>query len=621
MKWGNTVRTLTLLALVPLVPCQAQEVIEGLHARGTVGFDFSGNNFSPITSVPGQSTESTPNSFFGGELGLDLSGIVMDPRFLTFSSNFNLQRGATSVNELGYSNSLLSGGADAHFLPASHFPLDVFYQRTGADTTGSIFGSNTSISQFRAQWAIDLPSVPHFVFGYSANSNNVNWADSVSNAGYKQSEWSARANDRNAGWYWNTGFDLGRLDETSLGGISFTGGGVKEDYWTLDGRAYRRFWGDKATWSNDVRDLHYSYDFAGSGTSLSNNLLLSSSLQILHTPKLSSHYSYSLSHLAQSNNFTEQPGGITILIPPTLDTQAVDAGVSYQLTSAIRVFQDGQYDHLSPLLPGQESETSLFQSSSGVSVIKRWRGFDLSTTYTGVLQRLGTNFDNQGNGWSNNVDARVGWGDAKRVRLTGNYRYERLNLVQEIGGFSHFNTFGGQAETSRFWGVRLSGGVDHGRIDLLGISGETRRDYTTYSAQVEHRRFHLSASRGLNDGSGLVFPTNNIGQTDFFVPLPVSQLIATPLLDLTSRSTNLSGLVRVRRNLEIDADFRKENDLLFSSVQQYRLWEIRARYNIGRITIDAGVGDLRSEISQSDNLSGLGVNRYWFRIRRSFKLF
>jgi hypothetical protein len=621
MRWADKIRALTALGLFSILPCTAQEMLEGLHARGTVGFDFSSNSFTPVNNTLGESSLTTPSSFFGGDFGMDISGIVKDPRFITFDSNFNFQRGASSVSELGYSNDLLGGGISAHILPASHCPFDVFYQHTGADTSGSIFGSNTTITQFRAQWTINLPSVPHLVFGYSDNSNAVNWADSLSNAGYKQSDWSAQANDSTLEWHWSAGFNVGKLDETSLGGLDFGSGGAREDYRTLNARAYRRFWADKAVFSTDVRDQHYSYDFPGTGTSTSDNFLLSSSLQVQHTQKLSSHYTYYLSHLNEQNNFAATSEGVTILNPPTLDTQGVDAGVSYQVAQPVRIFQDVQYDHLSPLSPTAESETSLFQSSSGVAVTKRWRGFDLSGTYTGVMQTMATNFSNRGNGWSNNVDSRVGWGNVQKVHLTGDYRYEHLNLVQEIGGFSQFNTYGAQAETTRFWGVRLSGGMDRGKIDLLSISGETKRAYNNYVAQIEHRRFHLSASRGFNDGSGLIFPTALTGQSSFFVPLPIAQLISTPLLNLTSRSTGINLLGRVKRNLELDADYRKESDLLISSTQNYRLWEVRAQYRIGRVSIDGGVGNLRSSINQNDSLSGLGINRYWFRIRRSFNLF
>jgi hypothetical protein len=617
MKWTNQIRILAVLGLLSILPCKAQE-FGGWHARGTIGFDWSGNTFNPISTRTGQS--SSPSSAIGGELGMDLSGMVLDPKFITFDTNFNFQHGANSINQFGYSNGLLGGGADVEILPASHYPLELFYQRNAADTSGDLFGSNTDMSQLRVRWTLDLPHAPHLVLAYNDTSSDVVLATSLSNTGYTQSDWSAQANDRVAGFFWNGGFNIGKFDETALGSLTLVGG-VKEDYRTFDGRAYRPFWNGKALFNTGIHDQHYSFDFPGQGTSLSDDLLYSANLQWQHTQKLSSHYSYAFSHLHENNNFTGTASGVTVLNPPTLDTQSVGAEVDYQLAQPIRIFQGVQYAHLTPLSDGIESETSFLESSSGVSVVKRWHGLDLSGTYTGRLQTLGTNFGHTGRTWSNNGDTRVGWGDARKVRLTGNYRYDRLNLVQEIGGFSQFNVYGGQAETTRFWGVRLSGGVDHGNVEILNLSGDTKRTYNNYMAQLESRRFHLMASRGLNDGSGSIFPNPLTGQFFITVPLPVSQLFATPLLNINSQSTNFSLTARPRNSLEIGAYFRKENDVLVSSTQNYRLWEIRAQYRIGKISMDAGLGNLHSEINQNHSMSGLGINRYWFRIRRSFNLF
>jgi len=617
MKGTTQIRILAVLGLLLVPLCRAQK-LEGWHGRGTIGFDWSGNTFNPISNSASQS--SSPSSTIGGELGMDLSGIVFDPKFITFDANFNFQHGANSINQLGYSNGVLGGGADVEILPTSHYPLELFYQRTAADTSGDLFGSNTDMTQLRARWTLDLPHAPHLVLAYNDTSSDVVLATSLSNTGYKQSDWSVQANDRIAGFFWNGGFNIGKFDETTIGSLALAGG-VKEDYRTFDGRAYRAFWNGKALFNTGIHGQHYSFDFPGQGTSLNDDLQYSADLQWQHTRKLSSRYSYTLSHLNESSNFTGATSGVTVLNPPTLDTQSVGAEVDYQLSKPIRIFQGVQYTHLTPLSYGIESETSFIESSSGVSVMKRWRGFDLSGTYTGRLQTLRTNFGHTGRTWSNNGDAQVGWGNARKVRLTGNYRYDRLNLVQEIGGFSQFNVYGMQAETTRFWNVRLSGGVDHGTIEILNISGDTRRTYNNYMAQLEHRRFHLMASRGLNDGSGSIFP--GVLPNPFYVavPLPVSQLIATPLLNINSQTTNFSLTARPRYSLEIGAYFRKENDVLVSSTQNYRLWEIRAQYRIGRISMDAGLGNLHSEISQNNSLSGLGINRYWFRIRRSFNFF
>jgi hypothetical protein len=619
MKYANKIRILAVLGLLFAIPCLAQEpTLQNFHLRSTLGFDVSGDSFTPITNTGNQA--SAPSQSIGGEFGMDFSGVLFDPKFLNFDSNFNFQHGANSVNQLDYSNGLLSGGANVSLLPSGHYPFEFFYQKNAADTTGSIFGSNTSTTQLRAKWSVNRPDIPRLTFGYTRDGNDVKLAESLSNSGYKQSEFSAQANDRTAGWVWSGSFNIGKFDATSVGSLIFLGD-TTENYRVAQGRTYRNFWNNKALFNADVRQQHYDFHFPGDGTSLNDDLLLSASLQLQHTSKLSTHYSYSYSHLNQENTSTSTGSALTILATPTFDTQSLTGQVEYQLLPAVRVFQGVQYQKLTPFSNTFESQTSFMQTNSGVTLVKRWHGFDLNSTYIGQFQTLGTNFANRGNTWSNNVDARVGWGQIKNIRLTGTVRIDNLNLVQQIGGFSRLNLYGGQAETTRFWGVRLAGGVDKGTVELLNLSGDTTRHYTNIYAQMESRRIQLSASQGFTNGVGSVFPTPLQGSFFIAVPLPVDQLVVTPLLDITSRSTNFTALYRPKYNLEIGASFRKESDELISSTQNYRLWEIRGRYNIGRITMDAGFGNIHNMLDQTDTVSGLNINRYWFRIRRTFNFF
>ena len=306
---------------------------------------------------------------------------------------------------------------------------------------------------------------------------------------------------------------------------------------------------------------------------------------------------------------------------PTINTHSIAGEIDYQWIPSIRVFENVQFQHLTPFSNTLESETSYLQSNSGLTMLKSWKGFDFGATYYGQLQTLGTNFSNTGVTFSNNVDARVGWGQTKNIRLTGTVRIDHLNLVQQIGGFSKVNVYGGQVETTHFWGVRLAGGVDKGTIELLNIAGDTSRDYTNIYAQLESRKIQILASQGLTTGVGSVFPTPLQGNFFIAVPLPVEQLVVSPLLNITSHSTNFSALYRPKYNLEIGGQYRKENDELISSTQDYRLWEIRAKYNIGKISMEAGFGNIHNVLDQSQNISGLDINRYWFRIRRTFNFF
>ena len=467
---------------------------------------------------------------------------------------------------------------------------------------------------------VKRPDLPNIDLGYTHDVNDVKLAESLSNSGYKQSEFSAEAHDRTAGWVWSGGANIGKFDAVSVGSLVFLGD-TTENYRIFQGRTYRSFWASKALFNADVRKQRYDFQFPGDGSSLNDDLLLSTSLQLQHSSKLSTHYSYTYSQLNQQNTSGSTGSAISILATPTFDTQSITGEVDYQLLPSLRVFENAQYQHLTPFSQTLESQTSYWQLNSGVTAVKKWKGFDLSATYVGRFQSLGTSFDNRGNSFSNNVDARVGWGQSKSVRLTGTVRIDNIDLVQQIGGFSRLKTYGGQAETTRFWGVRLAVGLDKGTIELLNSAGDTSRDYKNIYAQLESRRIQLSASYGTNDGVGSIFPTPLQGQFFIAVPLPVEQLVVSPLLNINSRSTNFSALYRPKYNLEVGAFYRKENDDLISSSQNYRLWEIRTRYNIGRISMEAGFGNIHNMLEQADTVSGLNINRYWFRIRRTFNFF
>jgi len=618
MKHINKIRMLLAIGIIAVAPGYAQN-IEGWHMRSTVGFDLSNNTFVPISSAATE--KNAPSGFIGGDLGADLSGIVMDPKFITFDTNFNYEHAANSSAGLDYASGGLGGGFDFQFLPVSHYPVEIFYQRTAADTTGSLFGSNSDTSQLRLRWTLDPPHAPHLVLQHEKNDNTVLLATSLLNTGYKESDWLAQANDRNAGWYWNIDFNKGNFNASSIGVLSLLGN-TQEDYRTFDARAYRTLWDGKATLNTSVYAQHFFFTFPGPSTSLNDNFQVSSDLQVQHTRKLSSRYDYSFSRQSVENNdLTQSTTPITVVNLPTLNTQSLEAGLNYQLIEPVRLFQDVTYQHLTPISDIFESSTSFFQSASGISVMKRWRGFDFNTTYTGRFQTLGTNLSNRGNTFSNNVDSRVAWGDPKNVRLTGTYRYDKLNFVEQLGGFTQFNTYGLHAETTRLWGVRVAGGAERGRVDILNLAGDNRRNFTNYLVEIEHRRFQFNASRGLEAGAGSIFPTPLLGSFFIAQPLPIAQLIGTPLLDRTSRSTNVSLMVRPKDNLDVGAYFRREDDLLFTSNQGYRLWEIRGQYKIGKVSVEAGVGSLRSSINQFDSMSGLRINRYWFRIRRTFNFF
>jgi hypothetical protein len=621
MKWARITRRLAILALLWALPCAAQygyEPVDRWHMKGTVGFNLFNTGYTPV--VNGVS-EPSSYSDIAGDIGLDLSGFLKDPKFLQFDTSFNTQRGATSLTGGDYNDNLLGGGVSLAFLPVSPYPFHLVYRKSAYDTTGSLFGSNNDYSQLNADWTVDLPNLPRLNFSYLGNKNDVRLAESLTDTGFDQTDWGFRAQDTRAGWHWTAGYNFGKINTNGTGALNLISGS-KENYKTLTLNASRSFWGDKALFQIDNRGEAFHYVLPQSLSSDNKDWLSLATLRIQHTRKLATSYLYSFSHEDMNNQLTQNSlAGISFLAVPRMNTHTAIGRVEYQLFVPLRAFEEVRYFHNTPLTPHFESQTSLAESLTGFMLQKRLRGFDVNTTYALRYSMMGTNLNNSAHTWSNDVDARVGWGNIRRVRLTGLYRYGRYNYVQQIGGYSLDNHYGARLETTALPGFRLSGEAEQGRLQLLNISGKVTMDYTNYRAQVETRKLMIMGMRGLNDGSGGFFPTDLIQPGFITVPLPIAGLIATPLLTRITRITGASITFRPRRNFDVGADWRRENDLLFSSLQNYRIWEVRGQYRLGKITVEGGVGNLFNRITTEPSVNGLRINRYYVRIRRDFNFF
>src|SRR5512146_1892538 len=229
MKWASTTRILAIAALLWALPCLAQygyEETERWHMKGTVGLDFFNTGYTPV--INGQGEPSSYNDV-AGDFGLDLSGFLKDPKLLQFDTNFNTQRGATSLTGGDYNDNLLGGGVSLAFLPVSRYPFHLVYRRSAYDTTGSLFGSNTDYSQLNADWTIDVPNLPRFNFSYLGNKNDVRLATSLNDTGFDQTDWGFRAQDKRWGWQWNAGYNFGKINTNSTGALSFITG-LNEGY-------------------------------------------------------------------------------------------------------------------------------------------------------------------------------------------------------------------------------------------------------------------------------------------------------------------------------------------------------------------------------------------------------
>jgi hypothetical protein len=234
---------------------------------------------------------------------------------------------------------------------------------------------------------------------------------------------------------------------------------------------------------------------------------------------------------------------------------------------------------------------------------------------------LGTTLGRHPTTFSNDLEGRVGWGDIRRVRLVASGVDSRYNLVDQLGGFSSTRSLRLQAETSRLFGWHLRGSAERARLEYLSVGGDIKSDTTNYAAQVQQQRLALSAAHQTSAGAGALFPATLSAEQFLSVPLPLSELVATPLLNQLSRVDTAAATLRVRKRFDVSADYSSEKDVLAFSQPKFRTVDVSARYHLGKVGIQAGFGSYRIENITVPIRTGSFLNRYYLRVTRDFKIF
>src|SRR5438045_5632044 len=110
MKFANATRVALIVTLLWILPCAAQygyDEPDHWHMKATMGFNFFNTSDTPV--VNGSSDTSSYNNM-AGDLGVDLTGFLKDPKLLQFDTSFTTQHGSNSVNAGDYNDSQLGGG-------------------------------------------------------------------------------------------------------------------------------------------------------------------------------------------------------------------------------------------------------------------------------------------------------------------------------------------------------------------------------------------------------------------------------------------------------------------------------------------------------------------------------
>jgi hypothetical protein len=267
-----------------------------------------------------------------------------------------------------------------------------------------------------------------------------------------------------------------------------------------------------------------------------------------------------------------------------------------------------------------EAETSEADSLTGGHFAKVWRGLDLGAGYTAHFQEMGTTLGHRPTTFSNDLEGRVGWGDPRRVRLVASGVDTKNNLVIQLGAFASNRSLRMQAETTRFFGWHLRGSVERARVEYLSVSGDVKSDATNFTGQIEQRRLSFGVAHQTSAGAGALFPATVAALQTISIPLPLSELVATPLLNRISHVDTATLILHVRRQFDVAADFLSEKDVLALSQARFLTGEISGRYHLGKIGIQGGFGSYRVSNDVAPARTGTLMNRYFLRVSRDFNL-
>lgn len=585
---------------------------------------FAGFNLTHTSQSLTTSDTSVDQLFPLGDLRLNSDGYVLDPRFLHLTTGFDFQRGANTSDR----GDLNTGGTNiaisSALLPNSHFPFRVSYTKTDHGVSGLGFDQSEDTSRLDLQWTVFHPRMPHITTSFQMYGSTVHVPQSFADRNYDQKAFNVGLSDSWRRWNWAGNFSMGNGDST---GISQLGLDSSFSNTTRAGGFHlnRTFWDQKARLMFENRDIWRKDSLAGDGTSKSSELTNNAVFDVQLTPKVLVGASYAFSKIDfEGDGFGSLllPGAGQVSVVSLVSNTANSASgrLDYRPWAWLRLTEELRSTFNSPAAGLVESRTSFTETDSTIAADHRWHSFDFAGSYTGRFQIAGTTLDRSPNSWSNSFTGRVGWGDARRLRLTASGQDLRLNLVEQIGGFTDQKRAALEAETHWVRRFRLRASGEYSQVELLNLSGNTRNKTVAYSVSGEHRRFAVSYTNSFVDGAGALFPLGLIDQQFLVIPLPIGQLVATPLLNRKTHAQGVSFLGKPRRNLEVQFAWRSEDTELLASDQTFDVIQANARYRLGKFTLEGGYWRNINDVTVITGLTGNRLALWYFRIGRDFRI-
>ncbi len=590
------------------------------RVNGFAGFDLTHTS----QSATGQDAQSG-QLFPLGDVRLNADGFLLDPKFLHLNTGFDFQKGANTSDRGDLALGGMNTALNVAFLPNSHLPLRVSYTRTSHGVTGLGLDQNDDQSRLDVQWSMMLPRLPHLTVSFQDYGTTVRVPTSFSDTTYSDRGLGLGLADSWKDWRWTGNFSIGN---GSSSGVSVLGLPNPFDHSTRAGsfNLGRNFFDNKARLSFENLEVwrrdHLGGDGSDQSSELTNNVRFD--LQINNRLSLAAGYGFArVEFEGQGLSSLLAPAGaaIQVISFSSSSSNSFNGRLDFHPRNWLRLTQEIRTTLSSPLDALAESRTSFTETSSTLSAEHTWRGFDVTGSYTGRFQLARTTLDRSPDSWSNSFHARVGWGNVRYLRVAASAQDSRLNLVEQIGGFTDEKRGALELESHRLKYFRLRTGASYSQMELLNLSGNTRSKIVTYSFQAEHRKFVIAAATSFMDGAGALFPAGLIDRQFLVVPLPIVQLLATPLLNRTTRTESVSLIARPRRRLDATISWRKEDTRLIDSAQAFNVLQADGRYRLGKFSLEGGYSRNLNNVTVITGLSGTRLAVWYFRIGRDFRIF
>jgi len=625
---GKAKSAVLTLALLVALPCLAQyssiyEEAPRWHLSGSLGVDLNGGNFTSQSDATPQSETGTLD--YGGDIRLVGSGFLKDPRLMDFTAGITQLRSVSSQDQSPSDTGTSSRGISfvSNLLTGRSFPFTISYLRSSLGSSGFGGTRNDLISDLGFGWKLRALHFPKVDVSYRTSEYDTSTPVQFVANNSKTRTFLANVQGAADGWNYSAGFNKSDLKANALGTLTLPSV-QQNDATSVDGHVDRLFWDGKATFS--TTDFYSSQSSSGIiGTGDSTVAGTNTTFNYRFSPKLIAHTDYNYGRTkAETTLSPDNPLGVPVaLVQPSYSQHDAEGGLEYLPFTGLALSGALHYTAISPQVTTGEYVTSLITPMGSVSAHHRWHGFDVGGSYSVAVNRMTTNLGNSPQGLSHNVIGNVGWGNVRRVRISGSFAYSNQAVPQILGAFSHYRRAAAQAETAAWDGWRFRARADYYQNETLMTSGDITSRAESLSFQAERRMFTVNVAQTFGTGYGSIFPFPVTPAGQFIYSLPVNLLVNTPLLDHTSNGTSVMVTLFLNRNLDLNGGWSRYSDGFNTLNQHTNNFTVHGLYRYGKFSFEGGYQRYGSDYLNLPQIlrSEARANRYYVRIARSFTIF